>query len=1247
MSTVQSPAPPRKDPAVEYVEYDKYIDRQVERTRRAVKLVDLAQSLLVLVIGLLAFLLVAAVLEHWVFAGGLSTLGRMAMFALLVGGLGYYVVRYVWPLLASSINPAYAAAAIEREHPTLKNALLNFLLFRSHKQEMPAAVYEALEEQAARRLSVTSIEDSIDRSTLVKSGVVLLAVIVLAAAYASLSPKSSLDTAARVLMPWANIAAPSRVRIESIEPGDAEIVQGETVTITANVFGLGDDEVVEVSYDSVDGHRVDQRATMQPANDAGKFAVTLPADGTGMSGLDQDLTYRIMAGDGRSIDFTIRVLTAPHIRVRSVHYDFPEYTGYQDRTIEGRGDIRAIEGTKVSLRAEANTDIDQAFVDLASDGKRDKRMLSEGQAAQVELPLRLEGDRRHVKTSSYMLRYTSTEGLENHNPPQHTLEILPDYPPEVEVLQPEQRTRDVQVNETVSIAVEGRDPDFALRTVMLKFAKEDGTEVHEQMLLKDGRHEGRYDKQWDFTPVDLGLKPGEIVEYWAEATDVRSPQANRAATDHKQFRIVGDPNQQQGEGGGEGNPGQGAEGQGEGQHGQDGNQGEGEGAEGEGKEGQGGEGQGNEGQGSEGQGKEGQGNEGQGDQKGEGQDGEGNQGQGQQNGGGQQGQGDQQNSGQQKGEGQQGGEGQQQAGEGQQDGGSEQQQGGQSDSNDGNQAAGNSAGQQDSEGANGAEGQRQGSGGKQSDSNDQPSGAESGQQSEGGEGDGGENSKPVASDGSDDASAFEKIQRQLNKDEQQNATRQQKPGGGDPNSAQNDKGEGQADAQNDAQRSGQEQASGEGDKQDNPAEGQSQAGDRLDSGDPQQGSQQRAGKPDGQQGTAEQREAEGSGADTKNDAPQSEGGDENSTKPEAASESAGGEERNASGDPGAGSETESQGAPDAQEEMKQRDKTARSDQESESDETEPPTPGHSKHESDSQGEQGGDRAGGGEEGGGQKAPREGTGSAGQNQAADEGAGESGDQGPGEAGQRGGDSQQAEGQTGKPGQEKGNGSQSRPGQGDAQAQQAEESGQNGQQGTEQQAANQQGRPSDQQQREGQDANQPQDQQQNPNQRPQDGSQQGGNQSSNNGQAGGNDGSEGPMNGKFDGTVAEGDKANLEYTRKQTDLILDKLSDQLDEGKVDQEMLDDLGWSKDDLRQFVDRWNRLRAEAERPNSTGAKQELDARLRSLGPTMGTKGGTRERTQDDFRNLREGYSGKVPLKYRDRLKAYTEGVSKGQGQK
>lgn len=1218
------------------MEYDKYIDRQVERTRRAVKLVDLSQTFLVLLIGLAAVVLTAAVVEHWLVSDGVALWGRALLFVAIVGGCGYYLVRTLWPLLAQPINPAYAAQAIEREHPGLKNSLLNFLMFRTQKQQMPGAVYTALEEQAARRLSQTSIEDSIDRSSLIKLGYVLLAVVVATVAYGLLSPKSTLTTAARVLMPWANIAAPSRVRIEGIEPGSTEVVQGDSLEITANVFGLREGEQVALSYDTADGHRVDQRIEMDAKNDAGKFVCKLPAAGGvgSLTGIDQDLRYRIVAGDGRTIDYNIRVLTAPNIRIRRVYYDFPDYTGYMDRTVENRGDIRAIEGTKVTLYATANTDIEAAFLDLASDGKNDKRMRAEGSEAQVEIPLTLSDDRRNIKTTSYMLRYTSAEGLANNQPPQHAIEILPDYAPEVELLEPKQRMQDVQLNETVKIRVDARDPDFALRTVAIKLVKQDGAEVHQADLISSP-HEGRFLGDWDFTPADHNLQPGDIVDYWAEAADIRAPQANRSTSVRNQFRIVGDPgdpkNGERNGGGQQGDPqqdqnGEGQGGEGEQQQGAEGGAEDGEGGEGQAGGGEAGESQDQE---SKGQGGESQGSEG---QDSEGQGGAGGEQQNEQSQGGEGMQGDEQQA-----AGQEGGEnGQQQTGEGQTSTGESQQ----------DSSEGGAGGNQNGAGQN-----------SNSDRQQNSEGASDGEPNEGGSGGENQDSRPVANDGSDDASAFEKISRQLSKEEQQNATRQQREGAaGDDAETQVSEGKGADDQRVEGQPEGSQRTESQ------PADNTQTSGSRKAAGEESgkndgeeaddttsEAADEAAGdadQQDAQQGDQANRQSEGGGADVQTDAPQSEGGPPSDSQADAESQSSGGEQRNASSDPGAGRDTKAEGSPDAQREMQQRDKTETSEEGSEKGEGEPPTPGHSKHESDSRGEEGGDRTGGGEEGGGQQAPREGTGSDGQNQAADKGAGQSADQGPGEAGQRGGDSQQAEGKTGESGQQQGDGSESRKGEGQAEQSQSSDSQQPNMDQNEGEPSEQQSEQSSQSK---QDDSRQQSgaQQQNPNQQ-QEGAEQGGNQaSSNSGQPGGNDGNApGAPQGDFDGALAEGDEANLEYTRKQTDLVLDKLDDQLDKGDVDEQMLDELGWSEDDLRKFVNRWRKLRADAERPGAASAQEELDARLRSLGGSLGPKSGTTKRKQDDFRDLREGYQNKVPLKYRDRLKAYTEGVSRSRGE-
>src|SRR5262245_12271176 len=118
------------------VGYDEYIDTQIRNTRRAVKLVDLATSLVALVAGVLAFLLTAAVVENWVIPGGFSFVERVVLFTVLVAGVAYFAYRRLWPLVARAINPVYAAQAIEQSSPTLKNSLINLLLFRQRRADI-------------------------------------------------------------------------------------------------------------------------------------------------------------------------------------------------------------------------------------------------------------------------------------------------------------------------------------------------------------------------------------------------------------------------------------------------------------------------------------------------------------------------------------------------------------------------------------------------------------------------------------------------------------------------------------------------------------------------------------------------------------------------------------------------------------------------------------------------------------------------------------------------------------------------------------------------------------------------------------------------------------------------------------------------------------------------------------------------------------------------------------------------------
>ncbi|MGD9635602.1 MAG: hypothetical protein AB7G28_22405 [Pirellulales bacterium] len=1295
--------PAKRD--AQFVRYDEYIDKQIDSTRRSVKAVDLLTALLTMAVGTMSFLLAAAMIEHWLVPGGFNVAVRLILFVALAVCLTFYTTRRLWPLVRGSINPAYAAQAIEQENPSLKNSLLNLLLFRQHRDDVTDAVYETLEAEAATRLHRVPIDSAVDRTQLLRLGYALIFILAVVALYKILSPKDPFASAERVLMPWARIAAPSRVSIENIEPGHVTLSRGDTLAVAADVRGIGDDDPVVVRFTTADGQAVDRPAAMKPDAAGLRFKGQIPPEGDAALGVAQDLRYHIEAGDARSLEYKVTVISAPLITIERIDYDYPDYTGYADRSIDRLGDIRAIEGTRVTIHARANQSIHEAAIDFESDGRRDVQLKPQGELAQATFTLDLRDDRQRAKFTSYAIRFTGVDGRSNRNPVKYPIEVVPDAQPEAAILAPKEKTRDVRLDERVEISVEARDPDFALSGVRVE-GESAGRKVIDERLL--GReHNGRFTGRLLFKPSEHELHSGDVVRYWVVAQDNRTPKANETATDSQTLRIVGpdqqkppqdrlaqrnerdqqqskdEQNQQEQQGqqrdqqqnqdqSGEGEQGQsGGQSSDSSQGGQQGeNEQSGESSSSEGESGESG-GQGEANQSSE----NGSGEKSQNQQPGEQQSGE-------------QQPGSESNGGGQSSESEQGGEsgqaeqrpgGKPQSGEGGQPGQqSSPQQGSQEGSqqpSQGSEPNGESNGAQSSTPQSGEQ-----SAGRENQPGDGSQGAAQPQQQPGSQGqsEGAKDSSPVSSEGENDGEAFERIQEFLTKEGQlpkdsseQNANEQssgEKGAEQQPGQSTSEKSEtGQqesADGQTGEQQSGEQQS------------GTQKSGDeRGESGD-QQGDAERPNDSSSQKSERDSETANGdSQAQSEGESPgaNTQSGGQQSKTEEPSSDGKkqqpdGGQQTNSQGESGAGNQPEQgQGAPESQD-LKPTEKwQQRPSGDKQSEQQEAPSGGHGKRESDSQGDQGGDHAGDGEEGGGQKSNRDGTGSSGQNQSADEGAGESSEQGSGRNSSSGGQDAQANERTGESSQGmQGKGSEQRDGEGNKSG--GERGNQQGQSPRGEQGEKQEGsadNAGEQQGKQGQDGQQ--GQQQKPSS---DREQQGGNNSQRGGenesspdardaqskeaqgaQRSGSNAADGagrvpdaPIQpGSSTGEAPGADAANLDYARKRTDLVLETLAEQMKRQKVDKRLLDKLGWTEADMKRFVERWQQLKAAADAngPDANEAQRELDDALRSLGLRHGQLQQVKV-TDDQNRNLRQGYRGAVPLEYQERLRAYNQGVSR-----
>jgi len=1168
---------------------DEYIQRQIRRTRGQVKRVDLFSRLFALFCGLLTSLFLVVLADHWLVSGGLGSGVRAMALVVMVFGAVMYLVLRVLPIVWRSVNPVYAALTIEQTEPETRNSLINYLLLRSDSRGTRRTIVRAMRRKAADDLTKVDVEHVVDRGPLLWMTYWLLALVVILSAYKLFSPKDPLRSMGRVIMPWQEIAPPTRVTIGEVQPGDASAFHGDVLEVSAHVRGLEPDETVQLVYSTDDGQALKRPIPMRLPDEGYRHRAPLPADDRGLT---QDLEYTIVAGDARSGPFRVTVSAAPSMLVERVEYNPPKYTGLGSRTLSDRGDVQAVEGTRVVIHARANCPIERAWIDLGCDGRRDRAMEVSGEEATGEFLLSLGQDGRAV-ADCYQIRFTNRDGHENPRPVRYRIAVVPDEAPIVEIREPTSFESEVPQDGKLQIVAVARDADFSLSELELVFAGQQGKTLKRESLLSEPTST-EATVEFEFAPERLRLVTGDVVTFWVEAADNRQPKPNRSQSDHYRITITSPENDpaenqlarndprkaepdadadepaarrparpgEQGEPGAEPTPmedentdppldpnqAQEADGAGEGAQAGDEQAGDEQGQDPEAAAGERIDPESNPGDAFE-KILEHLEEQDQGEQPQDGQDQQppdnGNE------------------------------ENAAQPSDANQDD-AEQGEGGAGESGDDMAASdaanddqsGNDVGDQ---GADSPKDEKQQSG---SSGNDSPGGEGSGDSESMDEGDASDQQSSGSKPGSDDNAGDDSTSDDDNSGGEMN----QSDSGGDASGRQSgkiDEGRASEDASDDL-----------------PSDSDSTMQSRTGDGDKALDAAQQSD----QSPQPEQRDA---------------------------SETSGGEPQSPKGDSGAGQpKGNDEGAPQPLKPQQTRDKQQSEPQsaESESSGEETTEPAISETESDSRGGESGDRSGGGQEGGGQKANAQGTGGAGQNTASDEGASAAEGSGDGETSSQGGD--------------KTDGAAPMQGEGekvDGQGQSSDSSGQSGGSHSSDSTSGDSG-----------SSNSANDSDGGP-------SSTGGGTSTSTQPTTGGGTSGGPQHGSQpgssdadDGSEPGGDEANLDYAKKATDLAISNLKDQLANDQLDEELLRELGWTRGDVERFVAQWDRLRQQADEGNDPDAQDRFEEALGSLGlrPRSTQIEGHQGTQQMD---LRASQRVAPPREYREQFEAYTESAARG----
>ncbi|HEX3449292.1 MAG TPA: hypothetical protein VHS97_13615, partial [Isosphaeraceae bacterium] len=494
------------------LDYEQFIDHQLERTRSRIKFTDIMTAGLTLLVGFLGVLFLEVVLDHMV---GLPLLTRrLVLSAGVTIAAAFAAIRIAMPLLRR-INGIYAAKTIEDADPAFKNSLINYLELRRYRGQMPKAIMATLQARAVTDLTQVEIDNVVNQQRMLRAFYTLSAVTVIFSLYALFSPKSILDSTRRAFL--ADVVRPTNTQLVNIKPGNdpklAEIVAGDHAIFSVHVEGVRPQKVL-LHY-SVDGGKFFAIREFAPGRlmyDPWQITLT---------NMQQTVEYYLTGGDAESLHYRLKVLPAPTITSMELDLTFPSYTQVPPRSgIEG-GTVEAIEGTDVTVHARTNMPASLATLDISNETPAPMEIASDD-------PTVLTG-RFKVKTSgTYKVNFRTTGNQLNPNPVVYDIIAIPDRPPTARFVQPDKPSVKVPANVNVDLEMTGND-DHGVKDATLHVAMGNEKLVSKNML------EGR-PPQSEFKAIetfDLAknrVKPGSTPSYWLTVRDNKEPSSNRTET---------------------------------------------------------------------------------------------------------------------------------------------------------------------------------------------------------------------------------------------------------------------------------------------------------------------------------------------------------------------------------------------------------------------------------------------------------------------------------------------------------------------------------------------------------------------------------------------------------------------------------------------------------------------------------------------------------------------------------------------
>ncbi len=400
-----------------------------------------------------------------------------------------------------------AARLIEREFPELKQSLLAAI----EQAPQSNGGWGALQQQLFRQIESHGHSNTWARAVPLRrlfgayglsiASFLLFACAVLGATYPNQTAKAVTENAPTEPTEEVVEEEPAIDYGLTVEPGDVEVERGTGLLVEARFDKTLPGEVALV-FRGEDGREF--QSPMSKSFDDPLFAARVPQVETAGE-------YHIAFDGEVSESFGVTVFDYPQIERTDIAVTFPEYTELPDTTIEDAQHVSVVEGSVVTLKFFANKPIVRVELQPVDSPASPERIIQ-----RVDAQPNFDVSVQPTSAQRYIVKLSDEAGRGNKFPPEISINVVPNRPPNIKLVFP---AKDLRVSPLEEVELEATvQDDFGVKDFGVKFAiagEDERTVVLGDAVAAKEKH--KMDHLLSLETLDA--VPDQLVSYYFFADD--------------------------------------------------------------------------------------------------------------------------------------------------------------------------------------------------------------------------------------------------------------------------------------------------------------------------------------------------------------------------------------------------------------------------------------------------------------------------------------------------------------------------------------------------------------------------------------------------------------------------------------------------------------------------------------------------------------------------------------------------------